>query len=83
MSEAISGAGYDAARSFPDVAPLIRATCLQGPAMDTAAVRKYRGQVVGLDMVNLKAMIDESPSHLFKTVGYRPDVFAELLPKLS
>jgi hypothetical protein len=51
--------------------------------MDTAAVRKYRGQVVGLDMVNLNAMIDESLSHLFKTVGYQPDVFAELLPKLS
>jgi cytosine/adenosine deaminase-related metal-dependent hydrolase len=46
-------------------------------------VRKYRGQVVGLDMVNLKAMIDESRGHLFKTVGYQPDVFAELLPKLS
>jgi len=46
-------------------------------------VRKYRGQVVGLDMVRLKAMIDESRGHLFKAVGYRPDLFAELLPKLS
>ena len=46
-------------------------------------VRKYRGQVVDLDMPNLKAMIDESIGYLFKTVGYRPDVFAELLPKLS
>jgi 5-methylthioadenosine/S-adenosylhomocysteine deaminase len=46
-------------------------------------VRKYRGRVVGLDMVSLKAMIDESRSHLFTAAGYRPDVFAELLPKLS
>jgi 5-methylthioadenosine/S-adenosylhomocysteine deaminase len=46
-------------------------------------VRKYRGRVVGLDMVSLKAMIDESRNHLFAAVGYRPDVFAELLPKLS
>jgi 5-methylthioadenosine/S-adenosylhomocysteine deaminase len=46
-------------------------------------VRKYRGQVVDLDMARLKAMVDESIDHLFKTVGYQPDVFAELLPKLS
>jgi cytosine/adenosine deaminase-related metal-dependent hydrolase len=46
-------------------------------------VRKYRGRVVGLDMVSLKAMIDESRGHLFTAVGYRPDIFAELLPKLS
>ena len=46
-------------------------------------VRKYRGRVVGLDMVSLRAMIDESRSHLFTAVGYRPDIFAELLPKLS
>jgi cytosine/adenosine deaminase-related metal-dependent hydrolase len=46
-------------------------------------VRKYRGQVVGLDMVRLKAMVEESRGHLFSAVGYRPDVFAELLPKLG
>jgi cytosine/adenosine deaminase-related metal-dependent hydrolase len=46
-------------------------------------VRKYRGRVVGLDMVGLRAMIDESRSHLFAAVGYKPDIFAELLPKLS
>ena len=46
-------------------------------------VRKYRGQVVGLDMMSLKAMVEESRTHLFAVVGYRPDVFAELLPKLS
>jgi cytosine/adenosine deaminase-related metal-dependent hydrolase len=46
-------------------------------------VRKYRGRVVGLDMVSLKAMIDESRNHLFTAVGYHPDIFAELLPKLS
>ncbi len=46
-------------------------------------VRKYRGQVVGLDMKRLKAMVEESRNHLFAAVGYRPDVFAELLPKLS
>jgi 5-methylthioadenosine/S-adenosylhomocysteine deaminase len=46
-------------------------------------VRKYRGQVVGLDMKRLKAMVEESRTHLFTAVGYRPDVFAELLPKLG
>jgi 5-methylthioadenosine/S-adenosylhomocysteine deaminase len=46
-------------------------------------VRKYRGRVVGLDMVSLKATIDESRNHLFAAVGYKPDIFAELLPKLS
>jgi 5-methylthioadenosine/S-adenosylhomocysteine deaminase len=46
-------------------------------------VRKRAGQVVGLDMTRLKGMIDESRQHLFTTVGYHPDVFAELLPKLS
>src|SRR3984957_12231634 len=46
-------------------------------------VRKYRGSVVGLNMVSLKAMIDESRSHLFTAAGYHPDIFAELLPKLS
>jgi hypothetical protein len=39
--------------------------------------------VVGLDMAQLKAMVDESLNHLFTAVGYKPDVFAELLPKLS
>ncbi len=46
-------------------------------------VRKYRGEVVGLDMKRLKAMVEESRNHLFTAVGYRPDVFAELLPKLG
>ena len=46
-------------------------------------VRKYRGKVVGLDMARLKAMTEESLSHLFTSVGYQPDIFAELLPKLS
>lgn len=46
-------------------------------------VRKYRGKVVGLDMKRLKAMVQESRSHLFAAAGYRPDIFAELLPKLS
>jgi cytosine/adenosine deaminase-related metal-dependent hydrolase len=46
-------------------------------------VRKYRGQVVGLDMMSLKTMIDGSRDHLFNAVGYRPNIFAELLPKLS
>jgi 5-methylthioadenosine/S-adenosylhomocysteine deaminase len=45
-------------------------------------VRKYQGRVVGLDMSRLKVMIEESRSHLFAAVGYRPDIFAELLPKL-
>jgi len=34
-------------------------------------------------MSRLKAMVDESRSHLFAAAGYRPDIFAELLPKLS
>jgi 5-methylthioadenosine/S-adenosylhomocysteine deaminase len=46
-------------------------------------VRKYRGEVVGLDMKRLKAMVEESRTHLFTAIGYRPDVFAELLPKLG
>jgi 5-methylthioadenosine/S-adenosylhomocysteine deaminase len=46
-------------------------------------VRKYRGKVVDLDMKKLKAMIDESCTHLFSAAGYKPDIFAELLPKLS
>jgi cytosine/adenosine deaminase-related metal-dependent hydrolase len=46
-------------------------------------VRKYRGRVVGLDMASLRAKIDESRNHLFAAVGYKPDIFAELLPKLS
>jgi len=45
-------------------------------------VRKYRGKVVGLDMARLKTMVEESLGHLFTAVGYKPDVFAELLPKL-
>jgi len=46
-------------------------------------VRKYRGKVVDLTMRRLKAMVEESRSHLFAAAGYRPDIFAELLPKLS
>ncbi len=46
-------------------------------------VRKYRGQIVGLDVMRLKAMVEESRAHLFAAVGYRPNMFAELLPKLS
>jgi 5-methylthioadenosine/S-adenosylhomocysteine deaminase len=46
-------------------------------------IRKYAGKVIGLDMGRLKAMVVESRDHLFKTTGYQPDVFAELLPKLS
>jgi len=34
-------------------------------------------------MKRLRAMIEGSRSHLFEAVGYRPDVFAEALPKLS
>jgi 5-methylthioadenosine/S-adenosylhomocysteine deaminase len=46
-------------------------------------VRKYHGEVVGLDMKRMKAMVEESRNHLFAAVGYRPDVFAELMPKLG
>ena len=47
------------------------------------SVRKYRGKVVGLDMNKVKAMTEESLTHLFTSVDYHPDIFAELLPKLS
>ncbi len=46
-------------------------------------VRKYRGKLVGVNSKRLKAMVEESRSHLFTAIGYRPDTFAELLPKLS
>ncbi len=46
-------------------------------------VRKYGGKVVGLDMNKVKVMTEESLSHLFTSAGYHPDIFAELLPKLS
>jgi 5-methylthioadenosine/S-adenosylhomocysteine deaminase len=46
-------------------------------------VRKYHAKVLGLEMKRLKTMVEESRSHLFAAVDYRPDVFAELLPKLS
>lgn len=46
-------------------------------------VRKFHGKVVGLDMKRLKTQVEESRSHLFKAVGYNPDIFAELLPKFG
>src|SRR3984957_8860860 len=46
-------------------------------------VRKYRGKLVGVNSKRLKAMTEESLTHLFTSVGYHPDIFAELLPKLS
>ena len=46
-------------------------------------VRKFRGKVVGLDMSRLKAMVEESRGYLFAARGYRPDIFAPLLPKLD
>ena len=46
-------------------------------------VRKFRGKVLGVDMKRLRAMVDESRAHLFAAVGYKPDIFADLLPKLT
>jgi 5-methylthioadenosine/S-adenosylhomocysteine deaminase len=46
-------------------------------------VRKFRGKVVGLDMARLKRMTEESLDHLFTATGYKPDIFATLLPKLA
>jgi 5-methylthioadenosine/S-adenosylhomocysteine deaminase len=46
-------------------------------------VRKYRGKVVGLDMAKLRRLTEESLHHLFTATGYKPDIFAELLPKLT
>ena len=45
-------------------------------------VRKFRGQVAGLDMPRLRRMVDESRAYLFDKVGYKEDLFAESLPKL-
>jgi 5-methylthioadenosine/S-adenosylhomocysteine deaminase len=46
-------------------------------------VRKYRGKLLGLDMARLKAMTEESRTHLFTATNYKPDIFAPLLPKLA
>jgi 5-methylthioadenosine/S-adenosylhomocysteine deaminase len=46
-------------------------------------VRKYRGKMMGLDTNRLKATVEESRGYLFAKIGYRPDIFAETLPKLS
>lgn len=40
-------------------------------------VRKYRGQIVGLDMAAFKRMASESRAYLFEKTGYKPDIFAE------
>ena len=46
-------------------------------------VCKSRGHVAGLDMNRLKLMVEESRRYLFEKVGYKEDLFAEKLPKLS
>ena len=38
---------------------------------------------VGVPVDRLKVMVEESRGHLFKTAGYHPDIFAELLPKMA
>lgn len=46
-------------------------------------VRKFRGKVIGLDMARLRRITEELRGYLFAKVGYREDIFAEGLPKLS
>jgi 5-methylthioadenosine/S-adenosylhomocysteine deaminase len=38
--------------------------------------RKFRGRLVGVNMVKLRQLVDESREHLFAKVGYTPDIFA-------
>jgi len=40
-------------------------------------IRKRDGVVLGLDQAKLRALIDESCTHLFNAAGYAPDLFAE------
>ena len=40
-------------------------------------IRKRDGVVLGLDQAKLRALIDESCTHLFNASGYAPDLFAE------
>jgi 5-methylthioadenosine/S-adenosylhomocysteine deaminase len=46
-------------------------------------VRKHRGKVPDLNMSRLRAMVEESRGPPFTAAGYHPNIFAELLPKLS
>lgn len=39
-------------------------------------VRKFRGTLVGVDMVKLRRLVDESREYLFTKAGYEPNIFA-------
>jgi 5-methylthioadenosine/S-adenosylhomocysteine deaminase len=39
-------------------------------------VRKFRGEMIGVDMKRLMAEVDRSRDYLFAKTGYKPDIFA-------
>jgi cytosine/adenosine deaminase-related metal-dependent hydrolase len=39
-------------------------------------LRKFHGELIGLDMPRLMRLVDESREHLFARTGYKPDIFA-------
>ena len=43
------------------------------------------GALIGIEFGPrlFKSMVEESRTHLFTATGYKPDIFAELLPKLG
>jgi 5-methylthioadenosine/S-adenosylhomocysteine deaminase len=40
-------------------------------------VRKFRGRMAGVNMEKFRQMADESREHLFKSAGYKLDVFSK------
>jgi len=40
-------------------------------------LRKFGGQIIGLEWENVRRMVDESRAWLFAQQGYKPDIFAE------
>ncbi len=45
-------------------------------------VRKFGGRMAGLDTRKLRRVVEESRGYLFRSIGYKEDLFAEKLPKL-
>ena len=39
-------------------------------------IRKFRGRLVGVDMVKFRQLVDESREYLFARAGYKPDILA-------
>jgi cytosine/adenosine deaminase-related metal-dependent hydrolase len=40
-------------------------------------VRKFRGNIIGLEWERFRRLVDDSRSYLFERQGYKPDMFAE------